>query len=339
MLNIFCTTVGRQTLKTALDSVAEQDLRGDVRVILAYDGPENPKIRAMWESYGFSGQLLFFENGPHRDWGHTPRNMILSTLSGGHVLHLDDDDILLPNTVSIIRRHITEHPRAIHFYRVHYNRGPCYWQAKRVEHWNIGAGNVVYPIDDVKLGQFGKTYDGDLIFIKEMISNNPTLRVRWNSEVIQLLRPHIWQHNKDLYRTAYVAQPGWSSIINGPHLTVTPDSLRTRDKYDAVLANNILECVVDDQATFNLVLNIANKEAVFTGHNIVAFGCHQDKAREYSPASLMRLLKGKSCEFWVTRNHDARVPTKVSLDQFLASSHPYYAVKVLRCPTSITPSN
>src|SRR4051812_19554469 len=73
-LTIHCVTTGRPTLQATLASIVSQRLSHRDQVLLVCDGPETEAVSRAWRESGLSGELLFLNDGPHDDWGHTPRN-------------------------------------------------------------------------------------------------------------------------------------------------------------------------------------------------------------------------------------------------------------------------
>lgn len=337
MITVFCTTIGRPTLKQALDSLVGQEFDSCDQVVLAHDGPESHSLTRLWESYGFSGKLLNLEKGPNNDWGQRLRNTFLPSIKDGHVIHLDDDDILLPETLRVIRQSISRTPNGIFLYKSHWENGPCYPVDQGIRFGNVGTSTIVHPMKDVVLPEFGPGHGGDFDFVSNFIKNNPSCPVRWCSYVTHLLRPNT--HTPPYVKTGLLREGIWQYIeaisYGKSVLIASPENAQNLEnalsgRPEMVMLGNTLECVPNPKDVFQAACRTATSEVILTGNNLVAFGGKvSTKYREFSPSSLMMVVREANCEFYTTRHHDGRNLLQVSKENFLYTTAPHYLVKVI----------
>ncbi len=187
-ITILLTTSGRITLTRALDAIYRNELRAGDEVLLVNDGPENANVRQAWDRADLPGRLINIEHGPHRDWGHTPRNLILPQITGGYVVHMDDDDICTDNAISDMRRAIAEHPGSLFLFRMQYPDA-IYPATYDLSRGNVGTGSIVHPAA-IPLGQFDPaSHEGDFDFIDQTVQLNPSRAVVWRDEIIKIANP------------------------------------------------------------------------------------------------------------------------------------------------------
>ncbi len=192
---ILAVTTGRPGLAPMLASLRrELDPTGD-HVLLLHDGPATPETRALWEAAALPGRFIELTDGPHRDWGHTPRNRHLPDCTGDWILHLDDDDVLAPGALACLRP-VAEavsspgHPPVLLIPRMVDGLGNRVWTKPRFVEGQVGTGNLVHP-SRIFLGRFGLRYGGDFNFATSLLAANPGLEVRFLPESTYLVRPHL----------------------------------------------------------------------------------------------------------------------------------------------------
>ena len=215
-LTLLCLTTGRPTLCETLNALKQQ-VRNDLdEVLLVNDGVATEFVRNAWAESHLPGRLIELPEGPHGDWGHTPRNRILPQATGDYVVHLDDDDICAPLGLVAIRTAIQSAPGSLFLFRMVYPDGRTFWNDHEVRMGNVGTGIFVHPTG-IPLGRFGPTHEGDYGFVSETIQLNPDRLVQWRDEVIALIRPHTTWSNPafvDLAQQSggagrYDCQRGW----------------------------------------------------------------------------------------------------------------------------------
>lgn len=163
-LSIIVATTGRPTLAAALASATRQMLPGDELI------------------------LVFDDSG---DAGDTPRNRVLDSANGTHIMFLDDDDELRPDALATVRRFAAAHPGRIGLFRLDLG----VWGVAPVVKDLLSSATAMYVIPNVEggVGRFGRVPGakegrlGDYKFIVETVAlqGDPV----FCDEVIQDIRP------------------------------------------------------------------------------------------------------------------------------------------------------
>lgn len=184
-ISLLIPTIGRASLRRTLESVKPQMADGD-EVLLLSDGPTTESLRELWHDVGLSGRIIQVPDGPHGDWGHTPRNFAIPFANCPYLMHLDDDDILAPNAMSAVRRAILADPGAFFVFRMQYTDGRELWQVPELIPGNVGTPMFVHP-RDVVCGRWESYYGGDFAFIRSTAELNPLRPVRWRPEILAFI--------------------------------------------------------------------------------------------------------------------------------------------------------
>jgi glycosyltransferase involved in cell wall biosynthesis len=174
-LSIIVATTGRPTLAAALASATGQMRPGDELI------------------------LVFDDSG---DAGDTPRNRVLDSASGTHIMFLDDDDELRPHALATVRRFAAAHPGRIGMFRLDLGM----WGIAPVVKDLLSSATAMYVIPNVKgkIGRFGRVPGakegrlGDYKFIVETVAlqGDPV----FCDEVIQDIRPERRRLKRLRYR-------------------------------------------------------------------------------------------------------------------------------------------
>lgn len=184
--SILLPTIGRPSLARTLASIYTQRLEFGDEVLLAIDANYNA-AHATWDAAKLSGKVFSIPNGPHCDWGHTPRNLVMPYATGDYLLSIDDDDSYEPGAFDAIRRALAENPQRPHIFRMRY-KGGLLWRDNAVEVGNFSTQQLVIPNDPSKLGKYGSRYEGDYDFMLQTLSLYPQGSVVWREEVIARYR-------------------------------------------------------------------------------------------------------------------------------------------------------
>jgi glycosyltransferase involved in cell wall biosynthesis len=165
-LSIIVATCGRPTLDAALRSATSQMLPGDELIV------------------------VFDDSG---DAGDTPRNRVLDSAHGSHILFLDDDDEFRPGALEAVRRFARENPGRIGIFRL--SLGPLGIAHGEGTKSLVTTATAMYVVPNIpgKVGRFGRAPGakqgrlGDYPFIVETVAfqGEPV----WCKDVIQELRP------------------------------------------------------------------------------------------------------------------------------------------------------
>ncbi len=115
---------------------------------LVEDGPGSPFVRDLWNERPPRGGYRTLTDGPHRDWGHTPRQAALAWCRGDIAVHVDDDDVLAEGALAALRRWAETHPGAVLIPRMVDATGVRNLGTPVVETGQVGTGNFVHPLKD-----------------------------------------------------------------------------------------------------------------------------------------------------------------------------------------------
>ena len=201
-LCVLVPTVGRPALARLLQSLREQDWAPGDEVLLVSDDCHEAAA-ALWAAAALPGRHVPLPGGPHRDWGHTPRNHALPLVRTDFVLHADDDDALLPDALARIRTALRAHPNDFHLFPFVRHRDRHLVGSERVlVHGYVGTPNLVHPAN-VPLAQWGTAHGGDGAFITGTVALNPDRAVRWHAE------PHYYAYPPDDFTLADCAAAGY----------------------------------------------------------------------------------------------------------------------------------
>lgn len=187
-ITLIIPTVSRPALVRCLFSISEQDWQPGDEVILVGDGPQ-PRARALWEHFQLPGHYREVP-GPNRDWGHTPRNLVMPEARGTHLMALDDDDLFLPHTILTVREALAACPDRPHMFKM--EGIPCggrVWKDREVRHGNVGTPMFVVPTAGRRWAAYPPYYGGDHAFIRDTLELWPPDALVWRDEVICHVRP------------------------------------------------------------------------------------------------------------------------------------------------------
>jgi hypothetical protein len=160
-LSVIVASCGRPTLARTLESVCTQMVPGDE---------------------------LFIDVNDAGDWGHRARNRLLVKATGDYILFCDDDDLLAPGALEIVRAKTLVYPGRVGLFKMRYADGREIWDTPELIEGQCSTGTIVVPNIPEKLGRFGNEYAGDFVFAKSTAAlyDQPPL---FHPEVISLYRP------------------------------------------------------------------------------------------------------------------------------------------------------
>jgi glycosyltransferase involved in cell wall biosynthesis len=181
-LSVIVATVGRDTLRRALQSAANQPLLAGDEVIVVGDG--EPITRAAAE-FGF--RHLHCPAGG--DFGYSERQYAMPFATGTHLLFLDDDDCYTPGAFAAIRRAIEANPGRPIMFRMVAPWGQTLWVDPTLRVANHGGAQFVVPNDPLRLGRWGTRYEGDFDFCISTLAHYADGALVWDDTVIYVCRP------------------------------------------------------------------------------------------------------------------------------------------------------
>lgn len=189
-LTILLPTIGRQTLRAMLRTLAQQLTPID-EVWLVSDGPASDQVKQLFYQFNQVGRLVEIEDGPHKDWGHTPRNRVLPEIPpGSYIVHLDDDDGLAPGALHAVRQAILQHPGEMFLFQMRRPDGSIIPDGHEVRPGNVGTPMFVHP-SGIQVGTFEPRYGGDHDYIAGTIQRNAGRGLHWIDRPIIDIRPDL----------------------------------------------------------------------------------------------------------------------------------------------------
>jgi len=173
--SIILPTVGRPALKNQLYSVLKQPgwKNGD-ELIIACDG-FGERVRSICdpiikEMSGRCVRYVDFEG--YKDYGHTPRNLLMPQLEGEYCIHVDDDDVMTKDFLSRAREDIKSKSHT-YLYRLFLaHLGDYIWKEKHTGYGNVSTQCIVHRLDWSSYGIFESTIGGDWSFIRDTVELN-----------------------------------------------------------------------------------------------------------------------------------------------------------------------
>jgi glycosyltransferase involved in cell wall biosynthesis len=182
--------VGRSSLRFTLESVREQPPCPTVEVVVVADGPSDA-ARTIFDRVA-APCWQYLEHGPTRVQGNAQRMAGMKAARGRHLMFLDDDDVYVPHALERVLAAIGAHPGRILFFRLD-RFGELSWRRQELRQGTIGAGNVVVPNVEGRLGSWTEpesTYVSDYQFIEQSVrlQGDPV----WIDEVITICDQPYW---------------------------------------------------------------------------------------------------------------------------------------------------
>ena len=181
-LTVITPTLGRETLRDTLASIAPQLRIGDEHLVIG-DGPQ-PDAAAMCAEF-----VVSYHDGPvSRSYGTAQRDHGIGIARGDWLLFCDDDDLFAPDALATVRRVVADNPATPHVFRMRRQRyGDVLWADRDVREGNVGTPMIVTPrYDDLPLWADGQmSYTADHRFIKRVTDAHG---IAWREEVICIVR-------------------------------------------------------------------------------------------------------------------------------------------------------
>jgi hypothetical protein len=166
-LSVLLATAGRHTLHRTLASLSNQAWQEGDEVMVVTDACHDDVLRLLQAGeFHIPWRHIPILTGPHKDWGHTPRNLTMKQAQGDYISHFDDDDVALPSMVSDIHSQLTDIPSVHMFRMIDYKTKNKVWtQTGLLRRKYISTQNIVHPNDPRKFGRWARFYGGDSVFI------------------------------------------------------------------------------------------------------------------------------------------------------------------------------
>lgn len=180
-LSVVIATVSRSGLEPLLTELSPQ-MSDDDEIIVVGDGPQ-PKARSLCKP--LVPKVRYIEYGPVRCWGHPQRSVGMRLASKEYVSFLNDDDMVAPAYVQGIKSAAQETPGRPLIFRMINGSDQVWWQ-QAVVPGNVSTQMAVLPNIKERLGIWGRSYQGDFLFLKSTLKTYPEGEgiIAWRSEVI-----------------------------------------------------------------------------------------------------------------------------------------------------------
>ena len=179
-LTVITPTIGRRSLLDTLLSVAVQ-LEPDDEHIVIGDSVQ-PEAEAMCKSFG-----AIYRDGPvSHNYGNTQRDVAAAIAAGEYLMYCDDDDVLTPDALALVREAVKAQPGIPHLFRMRHPTFGVLWQRPALVCGNVGTPMFVVPNDGRRsLWDDGnsQTYEGDYRFIARTVANHGG-RCGWQEGIV-----------------------------------------------------------------------------------------------------------------------------------------------------------
>lgn len=158
-------TIGRESIFNMIESLRDQVSEEDIFTII-FDGWDKDnvfeKVKDITADFNCKVNVIY-EKENYGYWGHKLRNEKYSNLEGDFVLHLDDDDIYMPNTIKIAKRICTDKNK-LYIFKIFSPLHGILWKEPKVALRNISTQSGIIPTKLNNLGNWGYSYGGDYEF-------------------------------------------------------------------------------------------------------------------------------------------------------------------------------
>lgn len=181
-----------RTLERTIDSVQNQLQNGDEYLIVG-DGPQEwARLLA-----GRYPRVRYLETPEDHTWGNVQRQAGLEAAHGSHLIFIDDDNVMAPGALAVVREAVAEKPTALFLFRTLYFNyagvpdGGTVWRIREIRHSNVDSGNIVIPRRDDLVSWLvpdKRLYEADYHFI---LNNAAVIgEVVWREEILTIVRPN-----------------------------------------------------------------------------------------------------------------------------------------------------
>lgn len=161
-------TIGRRSIFKMIESLRDQVSEEDIFTIV-FDGKDRDnvfeEVKTVTSNFCCKVNVIY-EKENYGYWGHKLRNEKYSDLEGDFVLHCDDDDIYMPNSIKIAKR-ICSDKNTLYMARI---SSPYFiiWDKPAIVEKNTTTQCGIIPAKLNKLGTWGYSYGGDYSFYKSL---------------------------------------------------------------------------------------------------------------------------------------------------------------------------
>lgn len=191
-LSVLLPTINKPTLLRTLQSLSNQAwIPGDEILVISDDNHRDVMcLVANMKSSTLPLRHVQIDDGPHKDWGHTPRNRCTRLAQGNYLMHIDDDDVVVDNGIEQIRSKLTKIP-TVHMFRMFDDKKQkkIWTKEGQLKRRHISTQNIVHPNNIRTFGEWGLWYGGDSQFIIQTCAkvNN----IQWHDIVTVIYNPQM----------------------------------------------------------------------------------------------------------------------------------------------------
>lgn len=190
-LSIVIPTLGRESLRSTLESIERGGILSRDEVIVVGDGPQ-PGAEAICGEFSSRIPVRFFSTRETKTYGGHQRNVGMGLAIGSHLLFIDDDDCYRPGALEIVRNVVAQASDRLHLFRIE-NSGDRHpfkslWNDKEFRLGNVGTQMICVPIVDGLLGAWTNGHCSDFGFLSDTIPRFGLERIIWRDEVIVEVR-------------------------------------------------------------------------------------------------------------------------------------------------------
>lgn len=176
MISIILPTTDRPSLSRMLISITQQEGFDDEILLVGPTSLQRFETDHIKSLYCLAGN----------NWGNSERNFAIPLAKGSHLLFVDDDDILRPGALKILKSTCKDKPV---MFRMIDKNGLVLWRYKEIQEGNHGTPMFVAPNDPTKLGVWGTRYEGDYDFCVSTLEKYPKNHIVWDERIIYDCRP------------------------------------------------------------------------------------------------------------------------------------------------------
>ncbi len=169
--SIIIPTLGRPSLVRMLFSIAYQKLIDGDEILVVGDDPDGPAKKIVLH-FGPPFRYLSHKVEKHpRGYGNPQRNFAMPFCKGDYVNDQDDDDMMAPGILKIMRQACEESPGKIFIYQM---RRPSGRLNPGYPPTDLAGGQCfVWPNIPERMGGWGHRYTGDQDFMSSTIALHP----------------------------------------------------------------------------------------------------------------------------------------------------------------------
>ena len=169
--HLLLTTMGKESIFDMLVLLKKQLSANDYLTIV-FDGPDLPNVDEVriFTKYFKCSVNIIIEPVNLGYWGHAIRNKH-KNLSGDFIWHIDDDDLISPNGMEIIRTHCLDKSKMYIFQMTH-NNGDILPKTHSITFCQISTQMGIIPTNINEIYTFEYYYGGDYNYYKKIEGGN-----------------------------------------------------------------------------------------------------------------------------------------------------------------------